>query len=101
MAKSKKWIRAKKAEASRAKNLSQSETFLTTNTRRTFIKLRQAFIEAPILNHFDFEYYIQNETDTLGYVIGRIFSQLTSNDLGQWYLVAFILQKDDSSRDPI
>ena len=36
-AKSKKWIRAKKAEVSRAKNLDQSGTFLTTDARRAFI----------------------------------------------------------------
>ena len=29
----------------------------------------------------------------LGYSISRIFSQLTTNNLGQWYLVAFFLQK--------
>ncbi len=52
-AKSKKWIRAKKTEASRAKNLGQSGLFLTTDARKTFTKLRQAFVEAPILNHFD------------------------------------------------
>ncbi len=39
-AKSKKWIHAKKAEASRAKNLSQSELFLIINARKAFTKLR-------------------------------------------------------------
>ncbi len=39
-AKSKKWIRAKKAEASRAKNLGQSGSFLTTDAKRAFTKLR-------------------------------------------------------------
>ena len=52
-AKSKKWIRAEKAEASKVKNLNQLDTFLTADARRTFIKLRQAFVEAPILNYFD------------------------------------------------
>ncbi len=58
-AKFKKWIRAKKSEASQAKNLnSQSGLFLTSEARKTFTKLRQAFVEAPILNHFNPEHHI-------------------------------------------
>ncbi len=83
MAKSKKWIRVEKAEAFRAKNLSQSEMFLIADARRAFTKLRQAFVEALILNYFDPERYIQIEIDILGYAISRILSQLTSDDLGQ------------------
>ncbi len=93
MAKCKKWIQTKKAEVSRAKNLGQSGTFFTSRARTTFIKLRQAFIEAPILNHFDSERYIQIKTDASGYAIGGIFSQLDPNNLGQWHLVAFFFRK--------
>ncbi len=82
-AKSKKWIRAKKVEASRAKNLGQLGLFLTSEARKAFIKLRQVFVETSILNHFDPEHYIQTETDDSCYAIGRIFSQLTSDDLGR------------------
>ncbi len=92
-AQSKKWIRAKKAEASRAKNLGQSGSFLTADARRVFTELRQAFVEAPIHNHFDPERHIQIETDAGGYVIGEIFSQLTSDDLGRWHWVAFFSRK--------
>ena len=53
------------------------------------IKLKQAFVKALILNHIDLERYIQIETDVLGYAIGRIFTQLTSDNLGQWHLVVF------------
>ena len=75
MAKSKKWIYTKKAKASKAKNLnSQLKLFLISGTKKTFIKLRQAFIKTPILNHFDLERYIQIKTDTSGYTIGGIFS---------------------------
>ena len=60
MAKSKKWIRAEKAKAARAKNLSsQSASFFTPEARKAFTKLRQAFIEARILNHFDLEHHIR------------------------------------------
>ncbi len=93
MAKSKKWIRAKKAEASRAKNLGQSGWFFTTNAKRVVTKLRQAFVEAPILNHFDSESHIQIQTDVSGYAIGGILSQLTSDNSGQWHPVAFFSRK--------
>ena len=93
MAKSKKWIRAKKAEVSRAKNLSQSDTFFTIDAKRAFTILRQAFVEALILNHFDPERYIIIEMDALGYGISEIFSQLTSNNLGQWHPIAFFSKK--------
>ncbi len=78
--KSKKWIRAEKAKASRAKNLGQSGLFLTSEARKAFIELRQAFVKVPILNHFDPECHIRIETDASGYAIGGILSQLISND---------------------
>ena len=74
-AKPKKLIHAKKVEAFKTRYFSsQSGVFFTTNAKRPFIKLRQAFIKALILNHFDLERHIQIETDALGYAIGRIFS---------------------------
>ncbi len=76
-AKSKKWIRAEKAEASRAKNPGQSGSFLTTDAKRAFTKLRQAFLKALILNYFDLERHIRIETDISGYAIDGILSQLT------------------------
>ena len=48
--------------------------FLTPNTRTAFNCLRLAFIEAPILWHFDPECYIWIETDALGYAIGDMLS---------------------------
>ncbi len=92
-AKSKKWIRVEKAEASRAKNLGQSGLFLTFKARKAFTKLRQAFVEAPILNHFDSERHIRIETDASGYTIDGIFSQLTLDDLSRWNPVAFFSTK--------
>ncbi len=94
MAKSKKWIRAEKSEASRAKNLSsQSGLFFTSEAKKAFTELRQVFVEGPILNHFDQEHHIRIETDASDYAIGRILSQLTSDDSGRWYLVAFFSKK--------
>lgn len=54
----KMWIYGKKAEASQAKNLGQSEMFFTSDTKKYFSKLRHAFIKASILNQFDPERHI-------------------------------------------
>ncbi len=91
--KSKKWIRAEKAEASRAKNLGQSGSFLIADARRAFTELRQAFLKAPISNHFDQERHIRIETDAVGYTIGGVLSQLTSDDSGRWHPMAFFSRK--------
>ena len=67
--------------------------FLTPGARKAFTKLRQAFIVAPILHHFDPERHIRVKTDVSGYAIGEVFSQLTSDDSGRWYPVAFFSRK--------
>ena len=72
-----------------AKNVSN---YLTSDAKKAFDQLCQAFTEAPILQHFDPEQYIRVETDLFGHAIGGMLSQLT-NDLGQWYLVAYFLRK--------
>ncbi len=92
-AKSKKWIRTKKAEASRTKNLGQSGLFLNADARKAFTKLKQAFLEAPILNHFDPERHIRIETDVSGYAIGGVLSQLTLDDSDRWHSVALFSRK--------
>lgn len=48
--------------------------FPTLRVRLTFTKLREAFIKALILHHFDLEYHIWIETNTLSYAICRILS---------------------------
>ena len=84
-------------KSSKSKNLSKSKKtesgFLTSGARKAFTKLRQAFIKAPILHHFDPEHHIQVETDVSGYAIGEVLSQLTSDNLGRWHPVAFFLKK--------
>ena len=72
----------------KSKNLSKSKKavrpldFLTPGAKLAFTKLRQAFLKAPILYHFDLERHIRIETDASGYAIGGVLSQLTSDDLG-------------------
>ena len=48
--------------------------FPTPNAKTAFNRLRLAFSEAPILQHFDSEYHIWIETDASGYTIGGILS---------------------------
>ena len=67
--------------------------FLISGARKAFTELRQAFVKAPILHHFDPGRHIRVETDASGYAIGGVLSQLTSDDLGRWHLVAFFLRK--------
>ncbi len=57
------------------------------------MELRQVFIEASILNHFDPEHHISIETNISEYAIDEILSQLTLDDLGQWYPIAFFSWK--------
>ena len=52
----------------------EEPSFLTPNIRRAFTPLRQAFTEAPILQHFDSERHIRIETDTSVYAIGGVLS---------------------------
>ena len=56
-------------------------TFLTHDARKAFNQLKQAFTKAPILWHYDPECHIWIETDALGYVIGGVLNQLTSDHL--------------------
>ena len=48
--------------------------FLIPDARKAFNYLRQAFIKAPILWHFDPECQIRIETDASGYAIGGVLN---------------------------
>ena len=67
---------------SKSKKTVRSSDFLTPGAKLAFTELRQAFIKAPILHHFDLERHIRVETDASGYAIGGVLSQLTSDNLG-------------------
>lgn len=49
--------------------------FLTFSAKKAFHRLRQAFIKAPILQHFDPKSYIWIKTNTLGYAIVGVLNQ--------------------------
>ena len=46
--------------------------FLTPDAKEAFNHWRQAFIKAPILQHFDPERHIRIETDASGYAISKV-----------------------------
>ena len=76
-----------------SKNSNGATGYLTPGAKQAFTQLRQAFTEAPILQHFDPDNHIRIETDVSGYAIGRVLSQLTLDNLGRWHLVAFYSRK--------
>ena len=91
-------VEKKGQKTSKSKKLSKSKKtvesdFFTPGARLALTKLRQAFLKAPIFHHFDLERHIRNEIDASGYAIGRVLSQLISDNLGRWHLVAFFFQK--------
>ena len=68
--------------------------FFIPKPKLAFTKLMQAFLKAPIFyQHVDPEYHNQIQTSASGYTIGRVFSQLTLDDLAQWYPVASFLKR--------
>ena len=54
----------------------EESNFLTPNAKKAFNHLRVAFIKAPILRHFNLGSHIQIKTNTSGYAIGGVLSQL-------------------------
>ena len=74
---------SKNAKSGKRTHIEATEepTFLTPGTRGVFNQLRQVFTKAPILQHFDPECHIRIETNTSGYAIGGVLSQLTSDHL--------------------
>ena len=83
----------KKAQKTSKSQKTVGSDFLIPRAKLAFIKLRQAFLIAPILHHFDSDCHIRIETDASGYTIGGVFSQLTLDNLGRWHPVAFFSRK--------
>ena len=81
-----------KATAGTPPGAADNSSFLTSEANLAFLWMRQAFTEVLILYHFDPERQIRIETDTSGYAIGDILSQLTPES-GQWHPIAFFSRK--------
>ena len=93
--------RTKSGHLGNSNNLEERK-FLTSDAREAFNRLRQAFIKAPILRHFNPDWHIRIETNALGYIIERVLSQLTSNQVTSdgaivsnvdWHPVAYFSRK--------
>ena len=68
-------------------------SYLTPDAKISFTQLKKAFTKAPIFCHFDLKCHIQIEIDASGYAIGGVLTQLTLDNLGQWYLIVYFLRK--------
>ncbi len=107
-----KSTKSKKSDLSKANfaRVNSGTDFLTLKAKQAFIYLRKAFTKALILRHFDPECHIRIETDALGFIIGGVLSQMTSDQysfdhvtyedpnsskskIGQWHSVAFFSRK--------
>ena len=92
-------VEKKVQKTSKSKNLSKTKitigslNFFTLGAKLAFTKFRQVFLKALILHYFDPELHICIKTDISGYAIGRVSSQLISDNLGQWHPVAFFFCK--------
>ena len=88
------WILTEKLEAARAKNLVANQHCSSPLKREKIYRIETSICRSSDTKSFwSGALYIQIETDTSGYAIDGILSQLTSDDLGQWYLVAFYSRK--------
>ncbi len=98
-----------------AKTNSSGTEFFIFKTKKAFIYLRKTFTKTLIHWHFDQKRHIYIKTNTLGYSIGGILSQITLDQLDQlfsnhiihknldlissksefcqWQLIAFFSQK--------
>ena len=54
-------------------------TFLILNAKKAFNHLKQMFIKALILWHFDWKSHIQIKNNILGYLLYKVLSQLNLN----------------------
>ena len=87
-------IKIKRSKNYRASRIPTRLTnYLTPKARLALTQLGKAFTKALILQYFNLDCHIRIETNTSGYAINRILSQLTLDNLGQWYPVAYYSQK--------
>lgn len=70
---------AKSTKIDFTKTKSSRADFLTLGAKKTFIYLQKAFIKVPIFYHLDIKHHIFIKTDTFGYAISRVISQITSD----------------------
>ena len=72
--KSKILVKSKNHDFPKSRPEEAGTGFLTPKARLAFTRLRQAFVEAPILHHFNSKSHIRIETDASCYAIGAVLS---------------------------
>lgn len=70
----------------------KSDRFSTAKAAEAFDTLKQSFVTAAVLRHFDVERPIRVETDASGHAIGGILSQRNNEDK-LWHLVTIYSRK--------
>ena len=75
-------------------DLTKKETLWewTESCQRAFDHLKERFVSAPILAHFNPDRLIKLETDASDFALGAILSQLSEED-GKWHPVAYHSRK--------
>ncbi len=69
------------------KDVKMSSFIWLSEAKQAFNQLRDVFMRASILRHFDSEWHIHIEINTFNYAVMSILSQ--SNDEDQWHSIAF------------
>ncbi len=69
------------------KGVKTSSFIWLSKAKQAFNQLRDVFMRASILRHFDSERHIRIEIDAFDYAVASILSQ--SDDEDQWHLIAF------------
>ncbi len=61
--------------------------YFTLKAKKAFNYLQKTFIKPSILKHFDLAYNIRIEIDVSGYVIMKVFSQMTLDQHFSDYMI--------------
>lgn len=85
--KSKNAAKFKKPELGKTIDKVSGIDFLILEAKTAFLHLQTAFIKALVLYYFDLKSHIRIQTNTFGYVIGKILSQLTLNQNSSSYVI--------------
>jgi RNase H-like domain found in reverse transcriptase/Reverse transcriptase (RNA-dependent DNA polymerase) len=84
----------KKANREARRKAANTDEFLPPSAKQAFRKLQQAFAETVLMYHFDPTLPTRLETDSSGFAICGILTQL--NSFGNWVPVAFYSRKMSS-----
>ncbi len=87
---------ASKSAKSKKPNFAKANSgtdFLISEAQEAFIHLQKAFTKVLIFRHFDPERHIRIETNALGYAIGEVLSQMTSDQ----HFSGHVTHKDPNS----